>query len=100
MRWVLLVVLLASITIHVTPTAGASECMPVSDASARSVDLGPEGTYYAKRYAIGMANYVEVWAETNGVPGLQLDASWNCGSAGDALVQNECAGKGCPGVII
>jgi hypothetical protein len=103
MRWASLLLVLL-LTVVVTPSAGAqwANCVPASDATAREIDAtgapAGGGVYYLKQYKIANANYAELWRESNGQAGLQRDETWNCGDAGDTLVQQRCAGKGCPGV--
>jgi hypothetical protein len=72
------------------------DCVPAADATARPVDLGPGGVYYAREYTAIGATWVEAWRETNGVAGLQPDPAWNCGNPGDALLEKHCVAGTCP----
>lgn len=76
------------------PLAGASfappSCSPQADGSAQELPGTP--TTYLREYSIGNAIHAELWEETNHVAGLQPDSTWNCGAAGDTLLQSTCYG--------
>lgn len=92
--------LLVAAAMPVVGVAGASAtCQPVADASARQVDasaldgLGlPAGIYYLKSYSMAGQRFTELWHETNDIDGLQLNALYACGGAGDTLVSRSCEG--------
>lgn len=58
------------------PMAGATDalCTPVADATAKPI---------ADRYYKLQGAELDVWRETNGIPGLQLDSEMACGAAAD-----------------
>jgi len=92
------------LTIASLPLASAggfpTDCQPGAAATFRSVDAGPAGIYYVREYAIGGNTWVQIWQESNGVPGLQLDPTWNCGNPGDTMLAQRCVGRDCPPTVV
>jgi hypothetical protein len=84
----------ALLTTALVPIVSATDagyvCTPASDPGVKTLPTSP--ITYVKEYRIGNAVYVELWQESNGVAGLQRDASWNCGGAADALIAATCSG--------
>ena len=82
--------------------AGAfpEDCTPTSAPAMRTLDAGPAGFYYVREYSMAGNLWAQVWQETNGVPGLQPDPTWNCGHPGDLLLAQRCVGKDCPATVV
>lgn len=58
------------------PMAGANDalCTPVADSTVKPI---------ADRYYRLQGADLDVWRETNGIPGLQLDSEMACGAKAD-----------------
>lgn len=68
----------------------AAACYPGADDGAEQA-----GKFYYKAYG-RTTRYVEVWEESNGIPGLQLDNGMACGRGADTPRADMCAGaNGC-----
>lgn len=97
MRWTTLVYASAALAVA-APLANAQDveepmiaaaCYPGADDGAESV-----GNFYYKQWGRASTRYVEVWQESNGIPGLQLDAGMACGQPADSQRLDACTGLG------
>lgn len=76
MRWTY-VLCAAFVVGSLIPAATADTsalCAPVADATAKAI---------ADRYYKQNGAELDIWRETNGIPGLQLNSEMACGAAAD-----------------
>lgn len=90
-RSVLALILLAACAPLATPPAEAA-CYPAADDTATAIGVG-DATFYHKTWG-RTTRYHEIWQETNGIPGLQLDSGMACGGFRDTLRSSACIGTG------